>query len=210
MNSGKESDDQRSVIFISHSTEDKSNAELVLGYLRSIGYPDERIFFDSDRYSGIESGREWEKYLFEKLETTACLLVVGTRNWCESKWCFAEAFMAKNRHRTILPLALDKSILKSSVSSVHAIRNFDPTSSESLERLKEALISLGLAVPVGRTLSPGWKLTSRDDDPFIEPFQNSLYQIERRQKTQFSRDNFFPCDSLRCCCCVGSLATNYQ
>ncbi|MEM9368337.1 MAG: toll/interleukin-1 receptor domain-containing protein [Planctomycetota bacterium] len=181
MNYPEPGKEPRSVIFVSHATEDKAEAGLVLRYLRSEGYPDDRIFFDSDRFSGIRAGSDWERELFEKLEDTACLLIIGTDNWCKSKWCFAEAFMAKNRGRRILPLALDKSILSSSIASVHALRDFDPNASESLHRLRDSLQDMMLLPPSGTALSKGWT-TIAIHDPFDAPFNASLKLLELGQK----------------------------
>ncbi|EMI17104.1 hypothetical protein RMSM_05978 [Rhodopirellula maiorica SM1] len=155
-----------SVIFFSHSKKDEGKAVAVLQYLRDRGYSSNRLFLDSDRKSGIVPGKRWEQFLFSKLQDTACLLVFGTENWCRSQWCLAEAFIAKNTDRIILPLDFDGSVQSSLVSEIQAIRNFDSNDVDSLESLLSQLKQLGLSPPLEDENIDGWTVNEMDQAAF--------------------------------------------
>ena len=127
-----------STIFISHKTEDKEHAAGILEFLRDSGYPDERLFLDSDARSGLMVGKKWQQGLYDNLQNCACLIVVGTAKWAASRWCFAEAFIAKNRDIPIVVLKFEEQADLSFLSEYQAVPGFT-TSPENLSRLLEIL-----------------------------------------------------------------------
>jgi hypothetical protein len=130
-------------IFISHSTLDKSIAERVILYLRSVGYRDEDLFLDSDQKSGIEIGSDWEERLYDAIQVCACMIVLCSKNWEQSKWCFAEALIAKHRKTKVLPLLLSSDVNLSILDSIQSIRNFS-ASNDDLAKINATLVQYNL------------------------------------------------------------------
>lgn len=155
-------------IFISHSSKDKAIAEGILNYLRSLGYPDERLFLDSDSRSGLLPGLQWQPGLFKSLKDCACLIVVGTQNWENSRWCFAEALIAKNLDRKIVSLLIASETTPAIISEYQSIRNFSPEDDQKLTELVTSLKRLHLSPPVGNQVDKGWILTSPDAERWAE------------------------------------------
>jgi hypothetical protein len=92
-------------IFISHSTRDSATAQGLAERLRSCGL--QSLFLSSDPESGIVPGSDWENVLYEKLRRARVVLVLYSRNWVESRWCFVELSHAKVLGRMIIPICLD-------------------------------------------------------------------------------------------------------
>ena len=130
-------------IFISHSTLDKSIAVRVIGYLRSVGYRDEDLFLDSDQKSGIEIGSDWEERLYDAIQNCVCMIVLCSKNWGQSKWCFAEALIAKHRKTKVLPLILNNDVNLSILDSIQSIRNFS-ASDDDLTKISTTLVQFDL------------------------------------------------------------------
>jgi hypothetical protein len=96
-----------STLFISYSTKDRGVADLVYEQLLALGY--ERPFRDDHPRSGIPAGSLWERELYRKLEQCKALIVLCSRNWLESKWCFAELAYAKAIGKAFVPIRIDDS-----------------------------------------------------------------------------------------------------
>ena len=151
-----------STIFISHKTEDKEHANRILEFLRAHDYPDDRLFLDSDAKSGMIVGRRWKKSLYEKLESCACLIVIGTFNWNRSKWCHHEAFVADARGIPIIVLQYDQQADLSELNEYQAIQNFVPDDA-GLSRLRAVLGDHELEPPRSdENLSRGWERENRE------------------------------------------------
>jgi hypothetical protein len=80
-------------IFISHSSHDESQAQRLLSWLRSGGFTD--AFLDFDKHAGIEPGAGWERKLYSELSRAEAVILVLTKNWFDSKWCFVEFAQAR-------------------------------------------------------------------------------------------------------------------
>jgi WD40 repeat protein len=80
-------------IFISHSNLDRHAAEDLQRLLRDVGF--QEIFLDFDDRQGIPLGSDWERKLYYEIERCHALLVILTKNWLDSKWCFAEFTQAR-------------------------------------------------------------------------------------------------------------------
>jgi TIR domain len=94
------------MLFISHSTDDKTDALDLQRRLRNRGYVCEQHFLDSDQRSGIKLGEKWEKVIYDNLRDCRVLLVLCSPNWEKSKWCFAELASAKMSGKQIFPIVL--------------------------------------------------------------------------------------------------------
>ena len=89
-------------IFIGHSSEDGKQAERLLAWLRNHGFAS--AFLDFDKHSGIEPGADWERTLYREISSAQAVILILTKNWFASKWCFAEFTQARALGKAIFPL----------------------------------------------------------------------------------------------------------
>lgn len=89
-------------VFISHSNRDSEQADKLLVWLRNQGFAE--TFLDFDKHGGIPPGADWERKLYRELTRSEALLLVLTKNWSDSKWCFAEFTQARALGKAIFPL----------------------------------------------------------------------------------------------------------
>ena len=165
-------------IFISHSTLDKSVAERIIGYLRSIGYRDGDLFLDSDQQSGIEIGSDWEERLYDAIQNCACMIVLCSKNWEQSKWCFAEALIAKHRKTHVLPLLLNCDVNLSILNTIQSIRNFSATD-DDLAKIKTTLLKFELG-----TDSTRWNCA-----PELGARDSILREVKQAVNNKFDNSN---------------------
>ena len=97
---------QESMLFISHSSKDKAEAEKLYALLVDRGYDPGQIFLDSDDQSGIEAGAKWEQALYERLKSCLALVVLCSPHWKASQWCFAELIYARMSGKQIFPVVI--------------------------------------------------------------------------------------------------------
>ena len=86
-------------IFISHSSDDGAQALALKEMLTKIGF--DNVFLDFDKHQGIPLGSNWERKLYYELERCHAVLLVLTKNWLASKWCFAEFAQARAMGKTV-------------------------------------------------------------------------------------------------------------
>jgi hypothetical protein len=86
------------VIFISHSSKDKADAEHLRDELREAGFPD--VFIDNH---SILPGQRWETLLYQKLRSCVAVIALISHHFNESKWCFAELTHANSLGRRSFP-----------------------------------------------------------------------------------------------------------
>ncbi|MGB8846607.1 MAG: TIR domain-containing protein, partial [Terracidiphilus sp.] len=89
-------------IFISHSSVDREQATDLLAWLRGQGFVS--TFLDFDEEAGIEPGADWERTLYSELSNADAVLLILTKNWFNSKWCFVEFAQARALGKAIYPL----------------------------------------------------------------------------------------------------------
>ncbi|MBY5904169.1 TIR domain-containing protein [Rhizobium leguminosarum] len=90
------------LVFFSHSSRDREATENICAFLKGRGF--ESVFLDFDKHQGIPPGAEWEKKLYAELVRSEALVILFTKNWVDSKWCFAEYTQARALGKTIFPL----------------------------------------------------------------------------------------------------------
>lgn len=134
-------------IFISHSSRDKRQAEDLKQWLASSGF--DRSFLDFDKHTGIAPGADWERTLYHELERSQAVILVLTKHWFESKWCFAEFTQARAMGKSIfavIELPTGESTIVSS-----DIQHLDLTEerSEGLQRLSRELTRVALNAQSG-------------------------------------------------------------
>jgi WD40 repeat protein len=89
-------------IFISHSSRDGEQAARVLAVLRAHGFVE--TFLDFDKHAGLAPGADWERTLYREIVGAEAVILILTRNWFDSKWCFAEFTQARALGKAIFPL----------------------------------------------------------------------------------------------------------
>jgi hypothetical protein len=124
-------------IFISHSGKDAEQAAKLMAWLGTIGF--DRAFLDFDEHTGIAPGEDWERRLYRELERAQAVVLVLTRNWFASKWCFAEFTQARALGKAIFAVIVAPTGETSFVSS--DIQHLDLTTNpvEGLRRLQQEL-----------------------------------------------------------------------
>ena len=80
-------------VFLSHSSRDNGAAAELKAWLNEQGFAP--AFLDFDNHSGIPTGANWERTLYEQIQCCQALLILQTPNWSASRWCFAEFTQAR-------------------------------------------------------------------------------------------------------------------
>ena len=91
-----------SKIFISHSSEDRGQSASLLKWLHDQGFVS--TFLDFDEQRGIQAGADWERTLYREISSAEAVVLILTKNWFASKWCFAEFTQARALGKAIFPL----------------------------------------------------------------------------------------------------------
>jgi WD40 repeat protein len=89
-------------IFISHSSRDTEQAAALLACLHAHGFAE--TFLDFDKHAGLAPGSDWERTLYREIAGAEAVILILTKNWFESKWCFAEFTQARALGKAIFPL----------------------------------------------------------------------------------------------------------
>jgi WD40 repeat protein len=163
-----------SLIFISHSWNDKPIALRMLGRLRDRGY--EFLFLDSDPEAGLKAGQEWERELYRNLKLAAAVVVLCSPDSMKSPWCFAEIFQAKALGKAVFPVVVRPCQVIGLLTDRQAI-DLAGGDEEGFRRLFDGLEAAGLD-PGDRF---GW-------DPRRPPFPGLLYFDEADAGIFFGRD----------------------
>ncbi len=89
-------------IFISHSSRDGEQAASLLAWLHANGFAE--TFLDFDKHAGFAPGADWERKLYREIAGAEAVILILTKNWFDSKWCFAEFTQARALGKAIFPL----------------------------------------------------------------------------------------------------------
>jgi WD40 repeat protein len=89
-------------IFISHSSRDGEQAARLLTCLHAHGFVE--TFLDFDKHAGLAPGADWERTLYREMVAAEAVILILTKNWFDSKWCFAEFTQARALGKAIFPL----------------------------------------------------------------------------------------------------------
>lgn len=96
------------MLFISHSTLDKSLALALKHHLLLRGYREQQVFLDSEPVGGIPPGARWENEIYRNLSVCRAVIVLCSPRWSASRWCFAELAAAKMRGKLVFPLIMEE------------------------------------------------------------------------------------------------------
>ena len=89
-------------IFVSHSSRDNEISAEIMAWLRANGF--DQTFLDIDKHAGIQPGTNWERTLYQQIDSAHAVILVLTPHWLESKWCFAEFTQARALGKAIFPV----------------------------------------------------------------------------------------------------------
>ena len=59
---------------------------------------------DFDKHAGLAPGSDWERTLYREITGAEAVILILTKNWFDSKWCFAEFIQARALGKAIFPL----------------------------------------------------------------------------------------------------------
>lgn len=137
-------------------------------WLDGIGF--NQNFLDFDKHSGIPPGMDWEQTLYSEVARADAVVVVLTRSWIESKWCFVEFAQARALGKQIYILRtedIDDRTIGGDIQQLDYVS--DPEG--ALERLLISLRELsletqgGFAWSAGRPPFPGLTAFQEEDAP---------------------------------------------
>ena len=128
-------------IFISHASVDGEPAQRMKTWLDGIGF--DKSFLDFDDQAGIAPGDDWERRLYSEIERSQAVILILTKNWFASKWCFAEFAQARALGKAIFAI-VESPAGEQFVSN--DIQHLDLTSNREggLERLARRLREVAL------------------------------------------------------------------
>ncbi|HET7717785.1 MAG TPA: tetratricopeptide repeat protein [Bauldia sp.] len=153
-------------VFISHSSRDREQAEEIFAWLKAQGF--EQGFLDIDKHQGIPPGERWEQKLYDELDRAQAMILILTRNWFDSKWCFAEFAQARSRGKAIFPLICSPDgdqFVGDDLQKLNLVRDRQG----GLERLARRLTEValmgqgGFDFPPGRAPYPGFLSFDEED-----------------------------------------------
>ena len=153
-------------VFISHASRDAGAAQDLFAWLNSQGF--DRGFLDIDTDRGIPPGAKWEQMLYDELERAQAVILLLTRNWFDSKWCFAEFAQARSRGKAIFPVIVGPGgdqYIGDDLQKLDLINDRAGGLDRLARRLTEvALLSQsGFDFPAGRAPYPGFLAFDEDD-----------------------------------------------
>lgn len=139
-------------IFISHSGKDAEAARRVMAWLSEQGF--DQTFLDIDKDSGIQPGVQWEQTLYREIELSQAVILIVTKHWLDSKWCFAEFTQARALGKAIFPIIESPSgeqLVASDIQSIDLRSNRE----DGLDQLSRRLTEVALQSPEGFVLPQG-------------------------------------------------------
>jgi WD40 repeat protein len=149
------------VIFISHSSRDKLKVKKLAVRLHQRGY---KFFLSFDPSAGIPAARRWESEIYRQLQLSSAVIVVYSKAWLASKWCFAEFTQARALRKAIFRLQISSCKIDGPLAERQAI-DFTTNQKEAYERLWDGLRRAG----VDPQKEFGWS-PDRSPYPGMQPF----------------------------------------
>lgn len=165
-------------IFISHNSSDNSKVSELKKWLNENGH--ESLFIDFDLEDGIVGGTKWQQVLYKKLRRAQVILLCVTENWINSKWCFAEAIIANEKGKRIIPLRMSGCDMPAAFKDVQHVDLFK-VPAEGYSRLKTALKDF-YDWDTKRSPFPGLAAFQKEDAAIFfgreEEIQSSIQSLE--------------------------------
>src|ERR1700730_3976909 len=153
-------------IFISYNSKDENIAGKIKDWLVGLGF--ERTYFACDVETGNQPGEQWEQRLYQELSRSHAIVIVLTRNWLDSKWCWAEMVLARTLGKTIIQVICSPEGDKMVLPQIQAVYLLD-WNEAGLQRLEQGLraisdeLARGFAWDPHRSPFPGMKAFELED-----------------------------------------------
>jgi len=172
-------------IFLSHSSRDAMAAAEMRNWLLAEGF--DAPFLDFDKHSGIPPGTDWEQVLYSEIERAQAILLLLTRHWQDSKWCFAEFTQARALGKPVLPviagpLVSDAEMVARDVQALNLIGNRPGALGQLKQRLSEItlLFQGGLGWDPTRPPYPGLAALQEEDGAVYFGREQEIRQVIER------------------------------
>lgn len=171
-------------IFISHSSEDSAQAERLLEWLHGQGFVSAFLDVDTEG-GGMTPGIEWEKKLYRELSACDAVILILTKNWFDSKWCFVEYAQARALGKAIFPLQEEPAAAKLVSPEIHHL-SLIKNRETALKQLRVELMRIavdkrsGFAWDSQRPVFPGLLAFREADAAIYFGRDDSIQQLMER------------------------------
>ncbi len=149
-------------LFISHSSKDKRAASALATRLRQQGY--QSFFLSFDPAAGIRAAAKWESEIYRQLRLSSAVIVLCSRHWLASKWCFAEFTQARSMDKAIFTVKIGPCRIEGALAEAQGV-DLTTNRQDAYERLWDGLKQAG-ADPANEF---EWN-AERSPYPGLEPF----------------------------------------
>ena len=171
------------LLFISHSSKDKTEAEQLLQWLKAQGF--DSLFLDSDVQHGIKAGSDWEKTLYREIHRSHAFIFLLSDNWIDSQWCNFEFMQARALGKTIFPLRIQAELETTLANDIQHL-DLSEDREEALQRLHTQLIELSLNTghhtvwDRSRSPYPGMMAFEAEDAPVFFGREDEIRLVRER------------------------------
>jgi len=149
-----------STLFVSHSSQDRTEAAEIAAWLKQQGYAS--IFLDFDPADGIPAGRNWAETLYKELKTCRAMLVLCSESSQASEWCFAEFIYAKVLGKEVFPIKIAPCALRPLLTELQVI-DLTENKEQGYRRLRAGLEAGKVYASGARPLYPGLAVFQEED-----------------------------------------------
>ena len=126
-------------IFLSHSSKNNGWARKLQAWLEAKHH--RSLFLDFDREAGLKAGDLWERQLYAKLRQCQVVLALVSRDWLDSRWCFAEAVQAREKGKRLVLARIDDVDTSTLFRDAQHL-DFTSDEADALARLEAALVDV--------------------------------------------------------------------
>lgn len=171
------------LLFISHSSKDKVEAEQLIKWLEARNF--NSLFLDSDAQHGIKAGCNWEKSLYQAIHRSHAFILLLSDNWVASQWCGFEFMQARALGKTIFPIRIQPELNTQIASDIQHL-DFSKGRDDALQRLQTQLTELSLNTSQhttwdrSRSPYPGMMAFEAEDAPVFFGRDKEINQLRER------------------------------
>ena len=104
-------------VFISFASDECDQARALSGFLKERNV--QSIFLDRDERDGIAPGATWQRELYREVRACEIMVVLWSKHYADSRWCFFERTLAATWGKRFLPVILDDTPLVPELASAY-------------------------------------------------------------------------------------------
>ena len=171
------------LLFISHSSKDKAEAEKLVEWLEAQGV--DSLFLDSDAQHGIKAGSDWEKTLYQAIRRSHAFIFLISDHWIASQWCGFEFMQARALGKIIFPIRIQAGLDTEIASDLQHL-DFNKDRDDALQRLQSGISEITLntrhhvAWDTERSPYPGMMAFEAEDAPVFFGRDNEINRLRER------------------------------